>query len=284
MVGGGPAGMEAARVAARRGHEVVLYEKESRLGGLLPVAAIVKDMETEELTDLVRYLRTQLEKEKVTVHLKKVVTPEVVRAERPDVLVIAAGAAHTAFDLPGASGGSTGGKLIKTEKLHGRLKLALRFFSARRLERLTRLWMPVAKSAVIMGGTLHGCELAEFLAKRGREVVIAHDGPFSELGEGMTKDDLENLWPWFKLKHVPIWFDAEYREIVDRGLKVQVPDKRVFVLEGKNVIATQDWGPNTATIDEFRGLVDETHVIGSCREPGWIVDAIREGALAGYSI
>jgi hypothetical protein len=100
----------------------------------------------------------------------------------------------------------------------------------------------------------------------------------------MTKDDLENLWPWFRLKHVPIWTDAEYREIVDRGLKIRVPDKRVFVLEGDNVMATQDWGPNTATIEELGQLVAETHVIGSCREPGWIVDAVREGALAGYAI
>jgi len=135
-----------------------------------------------------------------------------------------------------------------------------------------------------MGGGLHGCELAEFLVKRGRRVVIAHDGPTAELGEGMTKDDLENLWPWFKLKRVPIWSEAEYREIVDRGLKIQVPDKRVFVLEGKNVMTTQDWGPNTRVTEELGGLVSETHVIGSCREPGWIVDAIREGALAGYSI
>ena len=217
------------------------------------MAAIVKDLETEELTDLTRYFETQLKKEKVTVHLKKAVTPEVVRSEKPDVLVLAAGAAHTKFDLPGAASGATSRKVVKTEKLHGRLKLALRFFSAGRLERLTRLWMPVAKSVVIMGGTLHGCELAEFLVKRGRQVVIAHDGPASELGDGMTKDDLENLWPWFKLKHVPIWSETEYREIVDKGLKVQVPDKRVFVLEGKDIMTTQDWGPNTRAIEELGG-------------------------------
>ena len=184
--------------------------------------------------------------------MKTTVTPEVVRAEKPDVLVLAAGAAHTRLDLPGADSP----KLIKTEKLHGQIKLALKFFSARRLERLTRLWMPVGKSVVIMGGKLHGCELAEFLVKRGRQVVIAHDGPASELGEGMTKDDLENLWPWFKLKQVPIWSEAEYREIVDRGLKIQVPDKRVFVLEGKSVMTTQDWGPNTRVIEELGGLAE----------------------------
>ncbi len=284
VVGGGPAGMEAARVAARRGHRVAVYEKEARLGGLMPVAAIVKDLETEELTDLTGYFETQLRKERVTVHLGKTVTPQVMRAESPDVLVLAAGAAHTEFDLPGSTAGSTGRKVVRSDKLHRQLKLALRFFSANRLEKLTRLWMPVARSVVIVGGTLHGCELAEFLVKRGRHVVIAHDGPQSELGEGMTKDDLENLWPWFKLKDVQIWSDAGCREIVEKGLKIQVPDKRVFVLEGKDVISSQDWGPNTSAIEELGGLVSETHVIGSCREPGWIVDAIREGSLAGYSI
>jgi 2,4-dienoyl-CoA reductase (NADPH2) len=280
VVGGGPAGMEAARVAARRGHEVVLYEKGSFLGGLAPVAAIVKDLETEDLMDFVHYLEVQLKKEKVTVHVKRAVTSKVVEREKPDVLILAAGAAHTRFEMPG----SASRKVINTEKLHGQLKLALKVFSPRRLERLTRLWMPVGKSAVIMGGTLHGCELAEFLVKRGRKVLIAHDAPASELGDGMTKDDLENLWPWFKLKHVPLWSDLEYREIIDRGLKVQVPDKRVFVLEGKNIMTTQDWGPNDATIEELGHLAAKTFVIGSCREPGWIVDAVREGALAGYAI
>ena len=68
------------------------------------------------------------------------------------------------------------------------------------------------------------------------------------------------------------------------GLKTQSPDKRVFVLEGKNVITTQDWGPNTTLTSELAGLVDETYIVGSSKEPGWIVDAIREGALAGFSV
>ena len=267
-------------VAANRGHEVVLYEKEPHLGGLMPVAAVVKDLETEELTDLSKYFEIQLKKEGVRVRLGKTVNAKVVRAERPDVLILAGGAAHTEFDLPGVD--SRG--FVKTEKLHKRLKLVLRVFSAAQLERLTRLWMPVAKSAVIMGGKLHGCELAEFLVKRGRRVVIVHDGPPSELGEGMTKDDRDNLWPWFKLKHVTLWTDAHYREIVESGLEIQVPDKRIFLLEGKAVMTTQDWGPNDELVAQLDGLVKETHVIGSCREPGWIVDAIREGALCGYTI
>jgi 2,4-dienoyl-CoA reductase (NADPH2) len=173
---------------------------------------------------------------------------------------------------------------VPAETLYSRLEFFLRLFSPAQLQKLSRLWMPVAGSVVVMGGTLHGCELAEFLVKRGRTVVVAHNGPASELGDGMTIDDLANLWPWLKQKHVPIWPDVEYREIVDKGLRVQQRDKRSYVLEGKNVINTQDWGPNTSVIERLASLVYETHVAGSCREPGLIADAVREGALAGYAI
>ena len=280
VIGGGPSGMEAARVAAKRGHDVVLYEKGSYLGGLIPVAAIVKDLETEDLTLFVKYLATQLKKEGVTVHLKTEVTPEIVKREAPDALVIAAGAAHTKFDLPGADSPN----LIQTEKLHGMLKFFLKFFTSAQMEKLSKLWMPVAKSVVVMGGTLHGCELAEFLTKRNRKVVIVHDGPGEELGDKMTIDDLDNLWPWLKQNHVPIWAGVAYQEITSKGLEISLKDNRKYVLKGKNIITTQDWGPNTALSDRFKAMVAETYVIGSCKEPGLIVDAMRDGARIGYAI
>ncbi len=101
VVGGGPSGMEAARIAAERGHEVVLYEKDPRLGGLVPLAAIVKDCETPELLDFVHYEERELRKSKVTVHKGTAVTPDIVRTEKPDAIVVAAGAVHPEFDLPG---------------------------------------------------------------------------------------------------------------------------------------------------------------------------------------
>jgi 2,4-dienoyl-CoA reductase (NADPH2) len=280
VVGGGPSGMEAARVAAKRGHNVVLYEKGSNLGGLIPVAAIVKDTETEDLTLFVKYLTTQLKKEGVEVHLKTEATPDVVKRENPDALIIAAGAAHTKFDLPGADSP----KVLQTEKLHGMLKFFLKFFTSAQMEKLSKIWMPAGKSVVVMGGTLHGCELAEYLTKRKRKVVMAHNGPEEELGDKMTIDDLDNLWPWLKQNHVQIWAGVKYKRITGDGLEVSLKDKRKYILKGKNIINTQDWGPNTAIIDKFKGLVAETHVIGSCKEPGLIVDAMRDGAKVGYAL
>jgi 2,4-dienoyl-CoA reductase (NADPH2) len=280
VVGGGPSGMEAARVAAKRGHQVVLYEKGSYLGGLIPVAAIVKDLETEDLTQFVQYLSPQIKKEGVQVHLKTEVTQAVVKKENPDALIIAAGAAHTRFELDGAESP----KVIPTEKLHGMLKFFLKFFTSEQMAQLSKLWMPVGKDVVVLGGTLHGCELAEFLTKRKRRVIMVHNGPEEELGDRMTVDDITTLWTWLKQNSVPIWAGVEYMQVNDRGVRVKLQDQRQITLKGKHIITTQDWGPNEAIQNQLDGLVPETHIIGSCREPGLIIDAMHEGTELGLNL
>ena len=280
VIGGGPSGMEAARIAAGRGHEVVLYEKDSRLGGLVPLAAIVKDCETPELLDFVKYEVRELRKAGVTVHKGTAVTPEIVRQEKPEAIVVAAGAVHPEVLLPGYERKS----VIRTDKLYGMLNIFLKFFDSGQLQKLTHLWMPVGGRVVIMGGTLHGCELAEFLVKRRRRVIIAHNGPASELGDEMGRDDLANLWPWFKQKYVTLWPEIQYKEITADGLKIQQGDKRSYILNGKNIINTQDWAANTALVEQLSPLVAEIQVAGSAREPGLMADAVREGILAGCAV
>ncbi|MGD9368673.1 MAG: FAD-dependent oxidoreductase [Desulfobacteraceae bacterium] len=280
VIGGGPSGMEAARVASRRGHEVVLYEKSNYLGGLIRLAAIVKDLETEDLILFVKYLETQLKKEGVTYHLNKEVDVDLIRSEKPDVLVIAAGAAHSTFDIPGGDSH----KVLKAEKLHKQLKFWLKFFSSAQMQQLSKIHMPVGKEVVVVGGTLHGCELAEFLTKRGRKVSMVHNGPEEELGDRMTVDDLDNFWPWLKQHGVPVWSGVAYEKVTDAGLQIRLKDQRSYIIKGRHIITTQDFVPNNQLAEKFSGLVDETYNIGSCAEPGLIVDAIRDGAKVGYAI
>ena len=280
VVGGGPSGMEAARIAAQRGHDVTLYEKSSRLGGLVPLSAIVKDCETPELVEFTRWQERELRKAGVKVRKGTAVSADIVRAEKPDAVIVAAGAVHPESDLPGMDRKS----VIRTETLYRKLNFYMKFLSPAALQKLTHLWMPVGKRVVIMGGTLHGCELGEFLVKRHRRVIIAHDGPASELGDEMGRDDLANLWPWFRQKYVTLWPDAAYREVTADGLMIQQPEKRRYVLPGKSIINTQDWAPNTALIEELSPQVAEIHVVGSAREPGLMADAVREGVAAGCAV
>lgn len=280
VVGGGPAGLEAARAAAEKGHEVVLYEKERRLGGLTRVAAVVKELEAQELLDLARYYGNQLARLGVRVHLGREATAATVKGGQPDVLILAVGPAHAPLAVPVEDAR----RVLSAERLHNTLRRLLRYLSPMALTRLSRWWMPVGPKVVILGGRLHGLELAEFLAKRGRSVVIAHAGPEAELGEGMTKDDLFNLWPWFRLKQVAIWPAAKALKISREGVWLQLSDKRRFLVRCRHVIDTEDLVPHAGAAAKFATLVPDTRVIGSAREPGLVVDAIREGALTGYSI
>ena len=96
---------------------------------------------------------------------RQTVTPELVRRLRPDALIVAVGAAHTKLDLPGArwrQGHPDARSCTACSRRPSRS-------SARHRSRGSHLWMPVGDSVVIMGGTLHGCELAEFLTKKGRQ-------------------------------------------------------------------------------------------------------------------
>ena len=280
VVGGGPAGMEAARVAAQRGHEVVLYEKNSYLGGLVPMAAIVKDKETEDLMKYLRYQVKQLKNEGVKVHMKSEVNADVVRKEKPDVVVVATGNAYSKFSVPGGDNK----KVISAAKLHTQLKWLLKYLTPAQLQSLTHYYMPVGKSAAVVGGTLHGAELTEFLVKRKRKVVMVHNGPQSELGKGMTVDDLTNLWPWLRKNDAPVYSDVKYDSITDKGLTITTKDGKTETFKVDSILTTQEMVPNLDLLNSLKGTVPEVYNIGSSREPGLIVDAVREGAKLGYAI
>ncbi len=280
VVGGGPAGMEAAVVAAKRGHEVVLYEKASYLGGLIPMAAIVKDTETEALMKYIRYQEKQLKKEGVTVRMKSEVNADTIRKEKPDAMVVATGAAYSEFSVPGGDNG----KVISAAKLHKRLNWLLKYFTPQQLQKLTHYYMPVGKSAAVVGGTLHGAELTEFLTKRKRKVVMVHDGPQSELGKGMTNDDVDHLLLWLRKKNVPIYTDVKYDRVTDEGLTITAKDGKTQTLNVNNILTTQNLVPDLDQVARLSEIVPEVYNIGSSREPALMVEAIREGAKMGYAI
>ncbi|MFN3533425.1 MAG: FAD-dependent oxidoreductase, partial [Candidatus Brocadia sp.] len=142
VVGGGPAGMEAARVLALRGHNVTLYERNNQLGGQLRYAFIPPGR--EEIQNIITYLERQISKLKINLKTGKEADFQTIKEERPDAIIVATGGNPIILNLPG----------IKGENVH----VASAVLDSK---------VPVGKDVVIIGGGTVGCEVALHVAKQG---------------------------------------------------------------------------------------------------------------------
>ena len=282
IVGGGPAGLEAARVAALRGHKVVLYEKQSKLGGSMPVASMVKGPEREDIMGFVKYLRRQMVKRGVEVHTGTEVTPAIIDREKPDVLLVAAGGAHDIPNFPGMNSS----KVLTGEALHSRLKFFLKFFEPEFMNKMSKIYLPnVGKNVVIMGARLHGCQTAEFLVHRGRKVTIVDTGKKEEIGDGLIDVFLKPyLLYWLEDHGVEIIPEVKYNEVNKEGLVITTNDGTRRTIKADTVITALPLKPNADLMKNFNGKAKEVYAIGDADKPGLIFDAMAAGAKIAREI
>ena len=279
IVGGGPAGMEAARVAALRGHEVILYEKEHKLGGLLPLAAVVKNRELEDLGDIVRYLKAQITKLGVDIRLGREVNPSLIGEIKPDVVIVATGGIPNVPEIPGIKAR----QVISMPKLHHMLKRYLRFFSPGVIRTLTKLWMPIGKKVVVIGGGIPGCEVAEFLVKRGRRVIMLET---AETLQDKRWSMVQNMriFNWLAKNGVVMMTGVKYEQITDEGLDIVTKEGKKQTIEADSIIPVIPLAPNTELIKSIQGKVSEVYSVGDCSQPGLIIDAIADGYRVAQEI
>ena len=278
IIGGGLAGMEAARVASLRDHNVTLCEKVSKLGGLLSLAAIVKERELEALIDTVRYYEAQLTKLGVTLKLGTTADVAMIRNFKPDAVVLGTGGLHATLDIPGIDNR----KVIRSEELHRMVKKALRFFGPKTLERLTRLWMPLGKRVVIIGGAIQGCQLAHFLAVRNRKVTIVETA--DTFGDGLPFQSPQRLFNWFDEKGVIMLPGVTYERITDEGLVVTTREGARKVLEADSIVLALPLMPDSSLCKALEKDSIQVFQIGDCRESGLMHGAIADGAQIGRNI
>jgi 2,4-dienoyl-CoA reductase (NADPH2) len=279
VIGGGPGGMEVARVSALRGHDVTLYEKSAKLGGLLPLAAMVKGPHPEDLPSLIAYLERQIRKLGVKVELGKEAELSTIEQARPDVVFLAAGGVPTVPDIPGINGPN----VISGAELHKRLKFFSRFFGPDTLRWLSRFYMPMGKTVVVIGGAIQGCELAEFLTKRGRKVTIVDKA--ERMGDGMVDALLEHLMLWFRKKGVTMISGVkEYVEVTGRGLTIVTKEGKKETIEADTVVPALPLAANTGLMKGLKKKGREVYAIGDCSEPGLIADAIGTGLRTARTV
>jgi 2,4-dienoyl-CoA reductase (NADPH2) len=279
VIGGGPGGMEAARVSAIRGHDVTLYEKQPKLGGLLQLAAMVKGPHPEDLPLLINYLEGQNRKLGVKIELGKEADLATVERLKPDVVFVATGGVPTTPAIRGIDKPN----VISGADLHRKLKFFSRFFGPYTLRWLSQFYMPIGKRVVIIGGGLHGCELGEFLTKRGRQVTIVEKA--DKLGEGMIEVFRGHLLVWFEKKGVRMITGVkEYVEITDKGLTIVNKDGKTEVIVADTIVPALPLTASTGLFDALAKKVPEVYAIGDCSEPALISDAIGTGTRTAREV
>ncbi len=278
IVGGGPSGMEAARIAALRGHEVELYEKEPKMGGSVPVAATIKGVEIEDLPALVSYLETQIKKLGVKVHTGKEVNKALVEKVKPDVLILATGGKYYIPEIPGIESK----KVLKAADLNKQLKKALRFAGPAKLTWATKLWMPVGKNVVIIGGGIHGLQTAVFLAKRGKNVTVVEEA--EKMGHMVIENHKVRLFGWLEDKGVQMYPGAKYEEITDKGMVITTKDGEKKLLTADTILPALPMIPNPEIMEIMKDTAPEVYQIGDCINPALIIDAIGDGSRIGRVI
>lgn len=278
VIGGGPAGMQAARVTAERGHDVTLYEMGHYLGGNLPCAAAIKGTELEDIPEIVKFFKTQLKKLGVKVHLVKEVDASAIMKEKPDAVVVAIGSVPKYPDVPGLDSPN----VIKTLNLYNLVKFVLRFVSPKFANWFTKIRLPagwnpfqtIGKKVLIIGGAIQGCQLGEYMAKRGRKVTIVETN--DELGNLMSPEFKTRLFAWFRKKGVELYSGVKLVEINKKGLKIITKEGQEKTLEADHIIPI-GFEPKTDLYEELKGKVPELYAIGDCDDPAIIPEATGAG-------
>ena len=255
VIGGGPAGMEAARIAAERGYDVTLYEKNGYLGGLLIFANVIKGPH-ENLDDLRKYLIRQQEVKGVNVVTGTEVTREMIEKEAPDYVVLAVGGKRPELEL--ASNGRT--EVISLDDIAA---------------------AKVGDHVTILGSNAQAVDTAQYLIAQGRHVTMVSPEGKEKLDKGQSSWVKQFTIPMLYANGMRLWPNASIKEVRDGEIVIDGETGCDIVIPCETVIDARDMLPNTELID---GLSIPCVAVGDCNAPYNIAEAIAAGNIAARRI
>ena len=256
VIGGGPAGMSAAIAATERGHEVVLFEKTDKLGGLLNISET--DPHKLDMRNFRNYLITMTRKLPIDVRLNCEATPERIKALDPDEIICALGSYPRGLKLPGAD-----------------LPHVKNIVEAHSI--------PLGDHVVIIGGGPSGCELALSLADEGKEVTILEMmGRLAAAGNLLYRGALSEQLK--KRPQIHVCLGVRTQEITETAVRYLNRDGKECSAQADNVVLCVGLTPRFEEAAAFTELMYDVRIVGDCAAPRRINEAVHEGYFAGYYI
>jgi 2-enoate reductase len=250
VIGGGVAGMEAGRVAALRGHKVVLYEKSDKLGGHVSEASILPFKSSE--SRLLQWYQTELEDLKVEIQFNVEVSPEFVHKKNPDTVIVATGSKPIHLNVPGADKQTV---ITACDFLAGKRR--------------------AGEIVMIIGGGQVGCEIGLWLAQQGKEVTIVEK--LSDLLVGGRRIPWMNrmmLLDLLKFHKVNVMTNVSLLEVTDKGAVVIDKNFRRDTLPAYTIILAVGLEPEQGIYRLLKGHSTHSFLIGDARKPWNIMSAI----------
>ncbi|MBI4331021.1 MAG: FAD-dependent oxidoreductase [Chloroflexi bacterium] len=260
VVGGGPAGLEAARVAALRGHRVTLLEKENELGGQIRVAAlpIGKD---HFMPYVIGWRARECRKAGVKIELGVEATPQLVGKYNPDAVIIATGATPCVPGIPG---------------VHGKNVVCAAY--------VLRQEVKVGKRVVVAGGGMVGAETADFLAEKGLAESVTIIEMLPEIAAGMGLWNLAYITQKLAEFKVDVLTETTVREITAAGVLVAGKDGKKQSIAADTVVLALGAVSNDGLSAALAGKVRAVYSVGDCKKPRNLTEAILEGNFVGRQI
>jgi 2,4-dienoyl-CoA reductase-like NADH-dependent reductase (Old Yellow Enzyme family)/thioredoxin reductase len=258
VVGGGPAGMTAARLARERGHAVSIWERDDRLGGKIDVAS--RAPSKAEVLRFLEHDARELAQIGVDIHVGVEVDADVVSAQDPDVVILAVGADPLFPPIPGVDGD---GVVDAQEILYDRVVAA------------------EGSSVAIVGGSATGCETAELLLDRGVRVTILEMTP--SVGNGIEAITRRWLVKALRAAGAQILTGARVTAIEPGRVLYETSDGEPGSVEADLVALAVGWRPRG---DRLAAVLDgrEVVVVGDAHTPADFVAATSGGGLAALTI
>ena len=257
VVGGGPAGMQAAIVAAQRGHRVTLFERDAKLGGQLNIAALPPFK--GDIFPWINFLVNQVEKAGVKVKLNTDATAEIVAEGNPDAVVISTGGTPV---MPGIPGIDKPNVVTAQDVLSGKAKAGQR--------------------VVIIGGGMVGCEAGHYLAEQGKTVTIIEI--LKRMANDMFPMTRRRLMDALRGKKVTLLTSATCEGVREDSVGVTTAEGKKETIQADTVIIAVGYKANEHLYKALEDKVPEIYCIGDSSQPRRILEAINEGYRTGLAL